>query len=113
MTIERFQKDQPIQLVFSEITVGDWVSGIRYARKKSTLATHEIRVPEDAGVLFELHATEAGVEVSLNGEPAWNAVSEDPVAARAMISSHGLIGFIARGETVVFRNTAAMFLSPD
>jgi serine/threonine protein kinase len=113
MTIERFQKNQPIQFVFSEITVDDWVSGIRYARKKSTLATHEITVPEDAGVLIELSANEEGVEVSLNGEPAWNAVSEDPVAARAMAASQGLVGFIARGETVVFRNTAVMFLSPD
>ena len=113
MTIERFQKNQPIQLAFSQITVGDWVSGIRYARKKSTLATHEITVPSDASVLFELHATEAGVEVSLNGKPSWNAVSEDPVAAKAMISSHGLVGFIARGETVVFRNTAVIFLSPE
>ena len=111
MTIERFHKDKPTQLVLSRMTVGDWVSGIRYISNKSILATKEIDPPSGATILFEVDASETGISVRLNGMPAWSSVRMNPVTAKAMTSSKGLVGFIGRGKTVVFRDAAAMFLS--
>ncbi|MFN9720175.1 MAG: serine/threonine-protein kinase [Planctomycetota bacterium] len=113
MTIERYEKKESVQLVLSEITVADWVSGIRYARHVSVLATTVIPAPVGADVLLEFQVTGSEVDVSMNGKRVWSAISQDPVATKAMISSEGLAGFVARGKTVVFRDATVMFLSPQ
>lgn len=113
ITIERYEQKESVQLVLSAITVADWVSGIRYAKHVSVLATEDIPVPVGADVLLEMHASGSEITISLNGKPAWSAVSKDLVAAKSMISSHGLVGIVARGKTVVFRDPAVMFLSPQ
>jgi hypothetical protein len=113
ITIERYEQKEPVQLVLSSITVADWVSGIRYAKHVSVLAITEIPVPVGADVLLEMHATGSEITVSLNGKPVWSTVSKDLVAAKSMISSQGLVGFVAKGKTVVFRDPTVVFLSPD